>query len=101
MVNPDLDFDYHRYRNLLAEAIDETKRRALIDLLIEEQAKDRLEARRACEQKAMTTANIAEVLSRGPHLAKEGVASINSAELSTSAIDDDLDIFHFPAAAAD
>ena len=29
-------FDYHRYRNLLAGAVDEPKRLAFIDLLIEE-----------------------------------------------------------------
>jgi hypothetical protein len=35
-------FDYDRYRKLLAEATDEPKRLALIKLLIEEKAKDRL-----------------------------------------------------------
>jgi hypothetical protein len=35
-------FDYDRYRKLLAEASDEPKRLALIQLLIEEKAKDRL-----------------------------------------------------------
>jgi hypothetical protein len=35
-------FDYDRYRKLLAEATDEPKRLALINLLIEEKAKDRL-----------------------------------------------------------
>ncbi len=38
------DFDYDRYKQLLSEAIDEPKRLALIDLLVEERAKDRLEA---------------------------------------------------------
>jgi len=37
-------YDYLRYRKLLAEAIDETRRLELIDLLIEEKARDRLEA---------------------------------------------------------
>jgi hypothetical protein len=40
--NSDAGFDYDRYRRLLAEANSETKRLAFIDLLIEEQAKDRL-----------------------------------------------------------
>ena len=35
------DFDYDRYKRLLSEAIDEPKRPALIDLLVEERAKDR------------------------------------------------------------
>jgi len=38
----DAGFDYARYRKLLAEASSETKRLALINLLIEEKAKDRL-----------------------------------------------------------
>jgi hypothetical protein len=40
--NSDAGFDYDRYRRLLAEADSETKRLAFINLLIEEQAKDRL-----------------------------------------------------------
>ncbi|HVX77317.1 MAG TPA: hypothetical protein VHB49_14395 [Bradyrhizobium sp.] len=40
--NSDAGFDYDRYRTLLAEADNETKRLAFIDLLIEEKAKDRL-----------------------------------------------------------
>jgi hypothetical protein len=42
MSKPDAEFDYERYRRLLAEATDETKRLALIDLLVNEKAKDRL-----------------------------------------------------------
>jgi hypothetical protein len=33
-------FDFHRYRQLLAEAVDEPKRLALIELLMEERAKE-------------------------------------------------------------
>ncbi|MGH6716257.1 MAG: hypothetical protein ACREDC_08740 [Bradyrhizobium sp.] len=47
MREQDVGFDYHRYRQLLAEAVDEKKRLALIDLLIEERARDRLVAARA------------------------------------------------------
>ena len=36
MDKPDKGYDYRRYRNLLAEATDESKRLAFIDLLIEE-----------------------------------------------------------------
>src|ERR1700722_11248260 len=39
MNNLDAEFDYERYRRLLAEATDETKRLALIDLLVNEKAK--------------------------------------------------------------
>ncbi len=42
MDKPGSEFDYDRYRKLLAEATDESKRLALIHLLIEERAKDRL-----------------------------------------------------------
>jgi hypothetical protein len=42
MNEPDAGFDYERYRRLLAEATDETKRLALIHLLINEKVKDSL-----------------------------------------------------------
>ncbi len=42
MDKSDAGFDYDRYRKLLAEASDEAKRLALINVLIEEKAKDRL-----------------------------------------------------------
>jgi hypothetical protein len=67
MRKQDAGYDYHRYRRLLAEAVDEKRRLALIDLLIEEQARDRLEAQRASDRVAMTAATVAKVLgiSRG------------------------------------
>jgi hypothetical protein len=40
-------FDIDRYRQMLVEAVDESKRLALIDLLIQERAMDRLQAHRA------------------------------------------------------
>ena len=42
MSKSDAGYDYDRYRRLLAEADDEAKRLALVDLLIDEKAKDRL-----------------------------------------------------------
>ena len=42
MSKSDSGFDYHHYRKLLAEATDEPKRLALIDLLIRERARDKL-----------------------------------------------------------
>lgn len=42
MRTPDAEFDIDRYRQMLAHADDEASRRALIDLLIEESARDRL-----------------------------------------------------------
>jgi hypothetical protein len=42
MSDADTAYNYDRYRQLLAEANDETKRLAFINLLIEEKAKDRL-----------------------------------------------------------
>jgi hypothetical protein len=62
MRNQDVGFDYHRYRKLLAEAVDERKRLALIDVLIEERARDRLEAQRAADCKAISAITIAKVL---------------------------------------
>jgi hypothetical protein len=65
MGKPNSEFDVDRYRKLLAEAVDETKRLALIDLLIEERAKERLEAHRASDRVAIMAATIAEVLRAG------------------------------------
>lgn len=55
-------FDHHRYRQLLAEADDESKRLALIELLIEERAMDQLAAQRASDNAAITADTIAKVL---------------------------------------
>jgi hypothetical protein len=62
MRNQDTGFDHHRYQQLLSEAVDETKRLALIDLLIEERARDRLAAQTASDRAAMTARTIANVL---------------------------------------
>jgi hypothetical protein len=56
-------FDIDRYRKLLIEAVDETKRLALIDLLIEERAKERLEKQVAADQAAITVQTITATLS--------------------------------------
>jgi hypothetical protein len=56
------DYDYHRYRKLLAEAVDESKRLELIDLLIQERARDRLEAQRISDRVALTAQTVAKVL---------------------------------------
>lgn len=61
----DSGFDYHRYHRLLCEADDEDKRLALIELLIEEKARDRLAAQRASDRAAMTAQTIANVLRTG------------------------------------
>jgi hypothetical protein len=42
MTKPDAGFDYDRFHQLLAEATDEPKRLALIDILIDEKAKENL-----------------------------------------------------------
>jgi hypothetical protein len=67
MRKQDAGFNFHRYRQLLAEAVDDTKRLALIDILIEEHAKEQLDAQRASDRAAMTATTIAKVLgpSRG------------------------------------
>jgi hypothetical protein len=62
MRKQDSGYDYHRYRQLLAEADDETKRLELIELLIEEKARDQLAEQRASDRAAMTAKAIARVL---------------------------------------
>jgi len=62
MRKQDVGFDYHRYRQLLDEAVDEKKRLELISILIEERARDRLAAERSSDRAAMTAATIANVL---------------------------------------
>jgi hypothetical protein len=46
MSKPDPGFDFDRYRKLLAEASDEPKRVALIELLVAEGARAKLAAQR-------------------------------------------------------
>jgi hypothetical protein len=58
MREQDLLFDYNRYRRLLVEAVDEKKRLALIKLLIEERAMDRLAAQQASDRAAMTASTV-------------------------------------------
>jgi len=66
MRRQEVGFDYHRYRQLLADAVDEDKRLELINILIEERAKERLAAQTASDRAAMTASTIAKVLaSRG------------------------------------
>ena len=62
MRKQDVSFDYHRYRQLLAEADNDDKRLALINILIEERARDRLAAQIASDRAAMTANTIAKVL---------------------------------------
>ena len=62
MRKQDAGFDYHRYRNLLAEAVDEPSRLAFIDLLIEERARERLQAQRTSERIAITAKTVASIL---------------------------------------
>lgn len=57
-------FDYDRYRQLIVEAVDETRRMALINLLIAERARDRLAATLASDQTPGTAARFADVLGR-------------------------------------
>jgi hypothetical protein len=61
MAHQGAGFDYPRYRQLLAEAVDEKKRLALINLLIEERAMDRLAEHSASDRAAMTATAVANV----------------------------------------
>jgi len=62
MRSQDAGFDYRRYQQLLADAVDENKRLALIAILIEERARDRLAAQRASDRAATTASTIARVV---------------------------------------
>jgi hypothetical protein len=66
MPEQETEFDYRRYRQLLAEAVDDNKRLAFIDLLIAERARERLQAQRASDRMAMTVATITTVLASSP-----------------------------------
>ena len=65
MSEQDAGYDYSRYQQLLAEAVDEQKRLELIDLLIREKAHDRLQAQRLSDRVAMTTATVARIIGPG------------------------------------
>jgi len=62
MSRQDEGFDYHRYQALLADAVDEPSRLALIDLLIEERARERLRAHSTSERLAITAKTVASIL---------------------------------------
>jgi hypothetical protein len=62
MRQQDTGFDYHRYRRLLADAVDERKRLELIYILIEERARDRLAATRLSDHAATMAMTISKVL---------------------------------------
>ena len=54
MDKQETGYDYIRYKQLLAEAVDETRRLELIEIMIRENARDRLEAQRTADRIAMT-----------------------------------------------
>ena len=62
MNKQEASFDYNRYKQLLAEAVDETKRLELIEIMIREKARDRLEAQQMSDRMAMTAMTVARVL---------------------------------------
>jgi hypothetical protein len=61
----EMGYDYLRYKQLLAQTVDETRRLELIDIMIRENARDRLEAQRAADHVAMTALTVARVLGPG------------------------------------
>jgi len=62
MDKQEAGYDYIRYKQLLAEAVDEARRRELIEIMIRENARDRLEAQRIADRVAMTAMTVARVL---------------------------------------
>jgi hypothetical protein len=65
MDKQETGYDYIRYKQLLAEAVDETKRLELIEIMIREKARDRLEAQQTADRIAMTAMTVARVLGPG------------------------------------
>jgi|SRR3954471_20485530 hypothetical protein len=65
MDKQETDYNYVRYKQLLAEAVDETRRLELIEIMIRENARDRLEAQRTADRIAMTAMTVARVLGPG------------------------------------
>ena len=65
MDDQETGYDYNRYKQLLAVAVDETKRLELIDIMIRENARERLEAQRMSDRMAMTAVTVARVLGSG------------------------------------
>ena len=65
MDEQETGYDYTRYKQLLAEAVDETKRLELIETMIRENARDRLEAQQTADRVAMTAMTVARVLGPG------------------------------------
>jgi hypothetical protein len=65
MSKQDVSYDYNRYKKLLAEAVDDARRLELIDLMIREGARDRLEAQRTSDRVAMTAMTVAKILGPG------------------------------------
>ena len=65
MDEQETGYDHNRYRQLLAEAVDETKRIELIEIMIKEKARDRLETQRMADRVAMTAMTVARVLGPG------------------------------------
>ena len=70
------EYDYRRYRQLLADASDESKRLALIALLIEESARDRLATKRASDRAAITAMTVAKVLGNSSSQGDRGPATV-------------------------
>ncbi len=65
MDEQETGYDYVRYKQLLLEADDETKRLELIEIMIRENARDRLEAQRSADRVALTAMTVARVLGPG------------------------------------
>ena len=65
MDKQETGYDYIRYKQLLAEAVDESRRLELIEIMIRENARDRLEAQRTADRIAMTAMTVARVLGPG------------------------------------
>ena len=83
MDEQETGYDYIRYKQLLAEAVDETRRLELIEIMIRENARDRLEAQRTADRVAMTAMTVARVL--GPGSRRDNVLGSGCGHFSEAA----------------
>ena len=75
MDDQETGYDYNRYKQLLAEAVDETKRLELIDIMIKENARERLEAQQISDRVAITAVTVARVLGSSERTANSGAGA--------------------------
>jgi len=75
MDDQETGYDHNRYKQLLAAAVDETKRLELIDIMIKENARERLEAQQISDRVAITAVTLARALGSSERTANSGAGA--------------------------